>query len=46
MRRDILEEDLEMEEEDIYTAEGIDFSYDDDGISSWEEGFMKGYLAG
>ena len=33
-----------MNEEDIYTNEGIDSSLDDDEISASEEGFMQGYL--
>ncbi len=35
-----------MNEEDIYTDEGIDSSLDDDEISASEEGFMQGYLSG
>ena len=46
MRKDVFEEDMDMEEEDIYTEKGLEFSYDDDEISSWEEVFMKGYLTG
>lgn len=46
MRKDVFEEDLDMEEEDFYTQQGLDFCYDDDEISGWEEAFMKGYLSG
>ncbi|MFO8015635.1 MAG: hypothetical protein R6U32_00880 [Candidatus Woesearchaeota archaeon] len=41
---DILEEDMDMEEEDIYTRGGIEEIYEDDGITDIEEAFMKGYL--
>lgn len=45
-RRDVIEEDHNMEEEDIYTEDGVSCCSDDDEISSWEEGFMIGYLSG
>ena len=34
----------EVDEEDIYSAEGLDFLVEDDEISGSEESFMKGYL--
>ena len=40
----IVEENIESDDLDIYTEDGIENFIDDDGISPSEEGFMKGYL--
>ena len=40
----IVEENIESDDLDIYTEDGIENFIDDDGISPLEEGFMKGYL--
>jgi len=34
----------DLEDNDIYTEEGIENSIDEDEISSIEQGFMLGYL--
>ena len=39
-----MEEELESDR-DMYTEEGVDECFDNDEISSMEEGFMLGYLA-
>ena len=36
---------LPLCDEDIYSAEHLDFMEDDDEITSLEGGFMRGYLA-
>lgn len=35
----------EIKEKDIYTFEGVENYFEDDELSSEEEGFMCGYLA-
>ena len=40
----IVEENIESDDLDIYTEDGIENFVDDDGISPSEEGFMQGYL--
>ncbi|MBS3117654.1 hypothetical protein J4430_02120 [Candidatus Woesearchaeota archaeon] len=34
----------EADDEDIYSAEGVNFLVEDDEISGSEEAFMRGYL--
>ena len=35
----------ELYERDIYTSEGVQSYFEDDELSTEEEGFMQGYLA-
>jgi len=44
MKKEKYEKREDVEEEDIYTEEGVEEHFDDDMISSAEEGFMIGYL--
>ena len=45
MKKDIVTIEEESEEKDIYTREGVENFFENDELSSEEEGFMCGYLA-
>ena len=43
---DLLGRYEQAETRDVYSEHGIDELFDDDELTSVEEGFLKGYLAG